>query len=73
MTKARQRTPRGDNPTVPVTIRISPQALKLIEAIQIDRGDAFRSGTLSIAVDRMIEEHYPGALKGASAEPVGAT
>ena len=33
---------------------------------EADRGDKFLSGTVTAACDRFIEDHYPGALKGAA-------
>ena len=50
----------------PVAVRLPMNKRKLLEAIQADRGDKFLSATITEACDRFIEEHYPGALKGAA-------
>lgn len=36
--------------------------IALLEAVQRRRGDRFLSGTVAHALDRLIEEHFPGSL-----------
>lgn len=40
--------------------------IRLLEAVQQRRGDEFLSRTISHALDRLIEEHFPGSLEDAA-------
>ena len=47
------------------SFRYPRDRVKLLEAVAA-RADRTFSDTVAMACDRMIEEHYPGALKGAA-------
>ena len=47
---------------LPKSFRYPKDRIKLLEAVAARGGDTF-SETVAIACDRLIEEHYPGAVK----------
>ena len=50
---------------VPKSFRYPVDRIKLLESIAARDGETFAT-TVAVACDRFIEEHYPGALKGAA-------
>ena len=44
----------------PLSLRYSVRKRKLLESIQAIRGDKSLSDTVEHALDRLLEEHYPG-------------
>lgn len=49
-----------------VSTKYPTDRIKLLEAVQERRGDNFMSRTVAHALDKLIEEEFPGALKGAA-------
>lgn len=43
-----------------VSVKYPLDRIKLLEAVQVQRGDEFVSRTVAHALDRLIEEHFPG-------------
>lgn len=52
--------------TTVVSARYPLDRLKLLEAVQARRGDEFISRTVAHALDRVIEDHFPGSLEPAA-------
>ena len=50
---------------LPKSFRYPKDRIKLLEAVAARSGENF-SDTVAAACDALIEEHYPGALKGAA-------
>lgn len=51
----------ADTAGPPLSLRYPLRKRKLLESIQADRGDDTLSDTIRFAVDRLIEEHFPGS------------
>jgi hypothetical protein len=52
---------------VPIGCRYPEDRVDLLDAIAKRRGDPDRAATIRHALDRLIEEHFPGATNGAGA------
>ena len=61
---ARVYTPQHEQ-RIPKSFRYPRDRVKLLELVAVRQGATF-SNTVAAACDRLIEEHYPGALKGAA-------
>lgn len=48
-----------------VSIKYPRFKVRLLEAVQEKRGDATRSETVRVALDRLIEDHFPGSTEAA--------
>lgn len=57
---AAQSTPRV------LSTKYPPDRVALLEAVQARRGDATLSRTICHALDRLINEHFPGAVEEAA-------
>lgn len=49
-----------------IGVRYPEWKRKLLESVQLKRGDEHLSGTVTYALDRVIEEHFPGAISEAA-------
>lgn len=49
-----------------VSTKYPVEKIKLLEAIQERRGDEYVSRTVAHALDRLIEEYFPGAVEEAA-------
>lgn len=45
-----------------VSAKYPVDRIRLLQAVQARRGDEYQSQTVEYALDRLIEEHFPGAL-----------
>lgn len=49
-----------------VSTKYPVERIKLLESIQERRGDEYVSRTVAHALDRLIEEHFPGSIEEAA-------
>lgn len=51
---------------VPIGCRYPEDRIDLLDAVSKRRGDPDRATTIRVALDEMIERHFPGATKEAA-------